>query len=551
MIRCSGVVPIAPASWSALLFCGVLLCVQGCSLLPKSEPAEATESSPVAGSQSSAKRPAFEVDVRAPDSVRDYLSRNLEIQRYKQLDELGAAEISRLMVAAEANARELLNTQGYFTPTLKLELKDTPTAKATRLVTIDVQPGEQTKVSNVQIGFEGPAATDPPAEAQRDGIRTDWPLRAGQPFTQSGWDAAKNIGLRRLTAKRYPTGNIEKSTATIDADRSEAALAVTYKSGPLFRFGALQVRGSERYDPDGARRIAQVPFGADYDQQTLLDAQQRLASSGYYDSVFLTLDTDGTDPLAAPVIAQVREAPYQKVVLGAGFTTDSGPRVSVDHIHNQMPLLGWRAVSKLSIDRETQSLGTEWNDIPDDSGWRWFGSGLLKKETTGSYDVNSGRLRGGRSKSAGHIDRSYYLQYDYADYQGDAAPPSASAVSVNWSWTGRYFDDASFPSKGQGLGLELGLGQTLTGERAPFTRVDARWLGIVPLGTVSGDDSTQARQSRLQLRAEGAAVFVKDSAQVPATLLFLTGGDTTVRGYSYRQIGTERSDGSIVAGRYL
>ena len=46
-------------------------------------------------------------------------------------------------------------------------------------------------------------------------------------------------------------------------------------------------------------------------------------------------------------------------------------------------------------------------------------------------------------------------------------------------------------------------------------------------------------------------MIVKDSAQVPATLLFLTGGDTTVRGYSYRQIGTVRPDGQIVAGRYL
>ena len=43
----------------------------------------------------------------------------------------------------------------------------------------------------------------------------------------------------------------------------------------------------------------------------------------------------------------MREAPLQKVVMGVGFTTDSGPRLSLDHIHNRMPLLGWRAVSKL------------------------------------------------------------------------------------------------------------------------------------------------------------------------------------------------------------
>ena len=43
----------------------------------------------------------------------------------------------------------------------------------------------------------------------------------------------------------------------------------------------------------------------------------------------------------------------------------------------------------------------------------------------------------------------------------------------------------------------------------------------------------------------------KESAQIPSTLMFLTGGDTTVRGYGYRDIGTVRSDGQTVAGRYL
>jgi translocation and assembly module TamA len=354
-----------------------------------------------------------------------------------------------------------------------------------------------------------------------------------------------------VAARRYPTASIGSSRAEIDADRSEAKLSVDYLSGPAYRFGLVDVRGSERYSADGARRIARVPTGTDYDQQKLLDAQQRLASSGYYDSVFLTLDTEGTDPQLAPVIAQLREAPLQKIVVGVGFTTDSGARLSLDHIHNRLPLLGWRAVSKLSLDRETQSLGTEWNDIPNDQGWRWFGSGLLKSETSGSYTVDSGRLRGGRSKASDHIDRSSFLQYDYAENHGVNAPPSASALSVNWNWTGRYFDDAGAPNRGQALALELGVGYTLTGERLPFTRVYSRWIGIVPVGSVQSADGSQARSTRIQLRAEGGIVSAKDSAQIPSTLLYVTGGDTTVRGYSYRQIGTVRPDGQIVAGRYL
>jgi len=564
-------VPVSsPAWWPALFLCGVLL-LQGCSLLPKKESAE--ENKPVSGlvrsgaagagaagadkaetedgKKAGDKRDAFTVDVRGPETVRDYLKLHLEIQRYRELDDLGATEISRLMVAAEANARELLGTLGYFTPTLTLELNETPQGeKAPREIVINVSPGELTKVSNVQISYAGPIADDPAAESQRDTIRTAWALRAGQPFTQQAWDDAKTTALRSLTARRFPTGSIAISRAEVDADRSEARLSVTYQSGPAYKFGPLVLRGIQRYDPDGARRIARLPSGQDYDQQKLLDAQQRLASSGYYDSVFLTLDTDSGNPLAAPVIAQLREAPLQKVVLGVGFTTDNGPRLSIDHIHNQVPLLGWRAVSRLSVDNDIKSLSTELKAIPDDHGWRWFAGAELKSEQSGSYVVDSGRLRGGRSKSGDHIDRSYFLQYDYAQNRGINAPPSASAVTANWGWTGRYFDDNSAPSRGYGLALEVAAGYTLTGEQVPFTRTYARWLGVLPLGSAE-DKELRARRSRLQLRVEAGAVSAKDSAQIPSTLMFLTGGDTTVRGYSYKQIGTVRADGTTVAGRYL
>lgn len=557
----------SPAWLPALLFSGVLL-LQGCSLLPKKDK-DTAEGQPVAGlvrSGSAAaddgkdgtgekakadKRDAFTVDVRGPEEVRDYLKLHLEIQRYRELDDLGATEISRLMVAAEANARELLGTLGYFTPTLTLDLTETPqSTKAPREIVITVSPGDIAKVSNVQISYAGPIADDASAEAQRDAIRTNWALRAGLPFTQGAWDEAKTTALRSLTAKRFPTGNIEVSRAEVDADRHEARLSATYQSGPAYKFGPLVLRGIQRYDPDGARRIARLPSGQDYDQQKLLDAQQRLASSGYYDSVFLTLDTESGNPLAAPVIAQLREAPLQKVVAGVGFTTDNGPRLSLDHIHNQVPLLGWRAVSRLSVDRDIKSLSTELKAIPDDRGWQWFTGAELKSEQSGSYVVDSGRLRGGRSKSSDHIDRSYFLQYDYAQNRGIDAPPSASAVTANWGWTGRYFDDNAAPSRGYGLALEVAAGYTLTGEQVPFTRTYARWLGVVPLGGAE-DKESRARRSRLQLRVEAGAVSAKDSAQIPSTLMFLTGGDTTVRGYSYKEIGTVRPDGQTVAGRYL
>ena len=548
-------------AWLCLL---ALCALAGCSWLPPSLGGTEKESSEAGAPDNGAL--AFTLEVQAPPDIQAYLLKNLELQRFRRFPGLQGQELSRLLGAADQNARQLLATLGYFSPTLALDMTETPeaTSAAPHAIVLKVEPGAQTQIASVDIQVTSPdAETEAKAgNSQRARVESQWPLGVGQAFTQAGWDDAKSQGLRTLRQRRYPTARITRSKADIDADSNRAALAVDYDTGPAYRFGALQVQaseGSKRYDSDGARRLARLPTGAVYSEAQMLDAQQRLASSGYYDAVFLSLDTDGTDPNAAPVTAQVREAKLQKWVFGAGISTDSGARLGIDHIHNRLPLLGWRAVSKLQIDRKAKLVSSDWTALPDETGWRWFAGGLAQRETTGSYEVNSARLRSGRAKSGDRIDRALYLQYDYANNQGVDAPPSSSAISANYSWTGRYFNNLVNPTRGFGLAWELGVGNTLIPERDPFVRMTARWLHFVPLGKVAlqggtnsqGGLQTASRASRLVLRAEGGAVLARDGAEIPVTQLFLTGGDTTVRGYGYRQIGARMDNQLLYGGRYL
>ena len=46
-------------------------------------------------------------------------------------------------------------------------------------------------------------------------------------------------------------------------------------------------------------------------------------------------------------------------------------------------------------------------------------------------------------------------------------------------------------------------------------------------------------------------MLAKVSATLPSTQLFLAGGDKSVRGYGYRDIGVTRADGQTGGGRYL
>lgn len=510
-----------------------------------------TSPTPVASAVATSPTPAFDIEIQAPPEVQDYLQRHIELQRYRELSDLDANEMARLLVAAERNLQDLLGTLGYFSPAIELAVRDTPdNPKAARRVLITVQPGEPVKISDVTLEFSGPIAQDEATLAQRRAIRETWGLRRGMTFTQANWDAAKTQALRLLTAQRYPVGSIQSSQADIDPDTKTARLSVTLDSGPAYHLGPLQISGTQRYDPQLVTRLARLTPGVDYSQTQLLEAQQRLAESGFFDSVFVSLDTSG-DPMTAPVLVQLREAKLQKIVLGVGASTDGGARLSMEHTHNKVPGIGWRAISKIALDRETQSLGTDLTGPPDESGWRWATSALLQSQTSGSFDVDSQRFRAGRGRLGDRIDRNYYLQYDRAKTSGESDSTVASALSANYAWTLRNFDSVPFPSSGYGLGAELGGGVTLGSTREPFLRTQLRWLGLWPLAGKLADTQASVRAGRVAVRAEGGMVLARPGAELPSTQLFLAGGDTSVRGYAFRSIGNVLANGEIAPGRYL
>jgi translocation and assembly module TamA len=186
-------------------------------------------------------------------------------------------------------------------------------------------------------------------------------------------------------------------------------------------------------------------------------------------------------------------------------------------------------------------------DLPAASGWAWYTGAALERSDYGDFKARSVSLTGGRTRSLDRTERRYYLQYDGSEAEGGDAPGASSSLLGNFEWTGRYFDNRLNPTRGRAYGVEAGAGLTVTPDRDPFLRVKLRALQLWPFG----GRNIAGKRSRLAIRGELGAVGAADGTRIPVTLLYLTGGDTTVRGYSYQSIGTRLDDGQIYGARYM
>lgn len=538
---------------------------------------------------------SFDIRIESPDDdIRTLLERHLELKRYQKVSDLDDAELRQLLSNSETNIRQLLGTQGYFTPEIRQELQAhvaSTTAEARGPlpeVVITVEPGPRTVVQQVDLTFGGAITNYPPALPQLGEIYNGWGLPQGEPFTQTAWSDAKTLALRGLQAERFPTAKLAESQAVIDPDTSSANLRIDYDSGPVYKYGPVQIKGAERYDPVIIERLTRVRPGADYKQRDMVDAQQRLLDSGYYTGAFVSIDTTPeSNPENAPVLVQVQEAKLQKLVLGVGFSTDRGPRVSIDHTHNKEPVFGWRGINKLQVDKVRQAFSTSLLAPPDDKLWRWLANASVTREKYDDIIFNTQQLRFGRTKLEKSIDRTYYLQYDHGSTRfSDGEKEASQALSANYVWTYRRFNSQTYPTSGYGIGLEVGGGFTLQPQRTPFGRFAARYLGFLSLdeglregvgkalplrqdlkaiatGNAAGlsaqpllqaptaSSVLKRRNGELVVRLEGAGLYAKQDAVIPYNLLFLTGGDATVRGYGYQDIGVDSGDGYGEPGRYM
>ncbi len=534
--------PVASGIW---LLCVVsVLSLGGCGIFKK----ETADTSQEAGGDKTAtsSMPVLELKVAAPGPLDDLLAKNLDLAQVNRLargEPLQEGEFERLLNAAPAQARALLQTKGFFNPEVKVEREpgDPP------LVLVTVDPGPITVVGSVDLEVEGPLrdaadAGDTRAKRVASDVLSKWRLTRGTPFEASAWSSAKSGVTARMRADAYVLADWERTQARVDASTQSAALSGTVASGPLFRTGEIQVDGLDRQDVQTVRNIADFPSGVPATETLLLDFQERLQKSGLFTSAVVTLKPEDADPLATPVSVRVAEQKVQEATVGIGYSANLGVRGTLEHVHTRpfgYPFILRNRFEIAQVEQRwdgelsTQTLPGLYRNL---IGW---GYSRVESDTD---VVTSGRVRAGRAQETKRISRLGFLEAERSITTSALGRQTSDAVSAHYHGIWRKVDDQLLPTDGRVWTGQLGGGYATSnpGDKGPFIRAYAKLDAFKPF----------AGNWFFQGRLEAGQVFVRDDVIVPESMRFRAGGDNSVRGYGYRKL-TPQINGVDTGGKVL
>lgn len=437
---------------------------------------------------------------------------------------------------APDDIRAALEPFGYYNPKIDAEL--TGTAPDWR-AHYRIDAGPQTRIDSVEIRIEGDGAAELEDERERVLRR----LRPGEPLLHSSYDSAKSRLSNAAYAAGYLDARYRQAELRIIADDNLAQIALVYETGPRYRFGTVRFE-QDSVNEDVLQRYVKISPGANYDPQAVLDTQFALSDLGYFSSLEIIPQRESTEDLQVPILIRATPLPRSVYKLGAGYGTDTGARVSAGVQVRRANRLGHtaKAETRLSEVKRTAVAGYS---VP--LGRRIGESvGLSAEYSDEKIADNDGAtekwsIEASLSRLPGDWQRRLYLAFVHEESRLGDENLVSNLLTPGISFNRTELDDPIYARRGWSIFQDVHGAVRDVLSNASFIRTQTVLRGVVPLG----------QRTRLLGRLEYGANIVEDFGELPASQRFFAGGDQSVRGYGYQDLGTRDDDGKVIGGKYL
>lgn len=473
-------------------------------------------------------------------AMKDNVSRSVRLRALIRRDDASDALIERAYRQAPNQIRAALAPFGHDQPQIEGSIRK---EGDTWRIRFQIDPGPATVVGTLAVEVGGAAATDAVVQRAVQGFQPG----LGASFVHADYEAGKAELVRLLQSRGYFESRLVESRVEIRRSAASAAVRLQWDSGPRYRFGPLQFEGSH-LDEALLQRYRSFREGAPYDQNQLLELQQRLTDADYFSVIEVSVEPEAAVDGAVPVRVRLEPAPQSIYTGGLSFGTDSGAGVSGGVERRYLNRWGHKGLANAEYAQNLQAATLSWRVPRYDDHRSYYGAtAQLRNQQTDRYEsdtlrlsVEDVRLRGGWEQRASLtlLDGDFTLG-GRREEGGEAG--SSTLLFPELRLSRREADNLAAPRHGWSAVLYLRAGAAAVLSDTDFVQAGGEGRYITSLD----------ERQRLLFRAAVGATWVDDFDQLPPELRYFAGGDTSLRGYGYQDLGPRNTRDRVVGGPYL
>jgi translocation and assembly module TamA len=446
-------------------------------------------------------------------------------------DDVTRRRLAYLVREADDEVREALEPFGYYSPTIDVRRSE---GEGPVSVVITVEPGRPVTVREWSVAITGEGGDD---RYLREDL-AEFEPRPGDVFDHEVYEAGKTRITRRLAERGYFDADFTSRRVEVTRADYAADIDLTWASGQRYDMGPVDfVQDPKAIVRESLlERLVYWEEGSYYHEGKLDRLRESLSRLDYFSSIDIERHLDRAVGNDVPVTVTLVPAPRNIYTAGLSYGTHSGAGVRLGMERRYVNDRGHKALAQLDYAQKRKLLTLQYR-VPAFAwldGWYTI-SAQAADEQTDYVDTRRVELVGSRSGeyndhltlvASVHALRerwAYFLPDDAGttDYRyANFAFPSLRAEYVD-------ADNLIFPRDALAGTLMLRGGVEGAGSDATFAQAHAsvRWY--------RGLNDTD----RLVVRGEVGHTTTDALTVIPPSLRFFAGGDRSIRGYAWREVG--------------
>ena len=484
--------------------------------------------------------PKFPVKIETKNSeVKSMLEEYLPLITQQQDEELDKEQVGFLAEETPDNVKTMLKTKGYFNGSVNVQDNGSS-------YTVAVNPGPRTKIDNVSVAILGDILSDNNLAEYYQKAMLNWQQPVGEYFDQDGWSGSKTSVLSAVTRKKYPLAKLSNSQATVNPNNNTADLNVTVESNRPIYFGDFEITGTRRYPENVVAGLARFKPGAPYDLDLLLDFQQALEQNGHYSGASVQADFDRLQGDRVPVKVNVTEVKRHKLETGIRYDSEYGLGGRIGYDYYNLFNKGYIGSVVWDMDKYETTLAAGISQPRNSEGKYWTTNTSYNRSTTQNLEKRALTSGIWRVRDRNGIESRLGIEF----ITEDRKVPNTNydlgrshATMLTASWKRQNIETELRPENGYYLDGKIGatLGNFLSSTTMARATARAGYF-YTPENKKLGT---------FIVRGQAGYVYAREGEDVPSSLMFRTGGASSVRGYELDSIGLAGPNNSVLPDRAL